>query len=89
MTSEISTPEPPRGSTATGPNLREQFAGWWRCISMQQAHVNGIKIAFETHGRGPPLVLIMGYRLNSRCVCRKPKSERSGDEVRPSWHANL
>ena len=33
---------------------------------MQYAQVNGIRIAFETRGDGPPLVLIMGYRLNSR-----------------------
>ena len=35
-------------------------------LAMQFAQVNGIRIAFETRGNGPPLVLIMGYRLNSR-----------------------
>ena len=29
------------------------------------AKVNGIKIAYRVQGDGPPLVLIMGYRLNS------------------------
>lgn len=29
------------------------------------AHVNGTKIAYRVQGEGPPLVLIMGYRLNS------------------------
>ena len=33
---------------------------------MRHAEVNGIKIAFDIRGSGPPLVLIMGYRLNSR-----------------------
>jgi pimeloyl-ACP methyl ester carboxylesterase len=28
-------------------------------------NVNGVKIAFRVQGEGPPLVLIMGYRLNS------------------------
>jgi len=32
---------------------------------MQKADVNGIKIAFDVRGSGPPLVLIMGYRLSS------------------------
>jgi polyhydroxyalkanoate synthase len=29
------------------------------------ANVNGIKIAYRLQGKGPPLALIMGYRLNS------------------------
>jgi hypothetical protein len=29
------------------------------------AFVNGINIAFNLYGHGPPLVLLMGYRLNS------------------------
>jgi pimeloyl-ACP methyl ester carboxylesterase len=33
---------------------------------MRYAEVNGIKIAFDIRASGPPLVLIMGYRLNSR-----------------------
>jgi len=37
-----------------------------RAITMRYAEVNGIKIAFEIRGCGPPPVLIMGYRLNSR-----------------------
>jgi pimeloyl-ACP methyl ester carboxylesterase len=34
-------------------------------VTMQHADVNGIKIAFGVLGSGPPLVLIMGYRLSS------------------------
>ena len=34
-------------------------------MTMQHADVNGIKIAFGVLGSGPPLVLIMGYRLSS------------------------
>jgi pimeloyl-ACP methyl ester carboxylesterase len=26
---------------------------------------NGIRIAYRIHGEGPPLVLVMGYRLSS------------------------
>jgi 3-oxoadipate enol-lactonase len=37
-----------------------------REIKMRYAEVNGIKIAFDIRGSGPPLILIMGYRLNSR-----------------------
>jgi pimeloyl-ACP methyl ester carboxylesterase len=29
------------------------------------AHVNGVNIAYQVQGEGPPLVLVMGYRLNS------------------------
>jgi pimeloyl-ACP methyl ester carboxylesterase len=29
------------------------------------AEVNGINIAYQARGEGPPLVLVMGYRLNS------------------------
>ena len=29
------------------------------------ARINGIDIAFRVQGEGPPLVLIMGYRLSS------------------------
>jgi pimeloyl-ACP methyl ester carboxylesterase len=32
---------------------------------MQHADINGIKIAYGVLGSGPPLVLIMGYRLSS------------------------
>jgi 3-oxoadipate enol-lactonase len=35
-------------------------------MNMRKAHVNGINVAFDEIGFGPPLVLIMGYRLNSR-----------------------
>jgi 3-oxoadipate enol-lactonase len=35
-------------------------------MTMRYAEVNGIKIAYHARGSGPPLVLIMGYRLNSR-----------------------
>ena len=31
----------------------------------QRASVNGTSLAFNVRGSGPPLVLIMGYRLNS------------------------
>jgi 3-oxoadipate enol-lactonase len=34
-------------------------------MKMQYADVNGIKIAYGVRGSGPPLVLIMGYRLSS------------------------
>ncbi len=34
-------------------------------MTMQTADVNGIKIAFDVRGSGPPLVLIIGYRLSS------------------------
>jgi len=36
-----------------------------RAMKMKHAHVNGIKIAYGVRGSGPPLVLIMGYRLSS------------------------
>jgi pimeloyl-ACP methyl ester carboxylesterase len=29
------------------------------------ANVNGVKLAYRVQGEGPPLVLVMGYRLNS------------------------
>src|ERR1700746_1598232 len=29
------------------------------------AKVNGVRIAYRVQGEGPPLVLVMGYRLNS------------------------
>ncbi len=35
-------------------------------MTMRRALVNGINIAYEVQGSGPPLLLIMGYRLNSR-----------------------
>ena len=36
-----------------------------RSMTMQYADVNGIRIAYGVRGSGPPLVLIMGYRLSS------------------------
>ena len=36
-----------------------------RAMTMQYADVNGIRIAYGVRGSGPPLVLIMGYRLSS------------------------
>ena len=36
-----------------------------RPMTLQYADVNGIRIAFGVLGSGPPLVLIMGYRLSS------------------------
>ena len=35
-----------------------------RDIAARFARVNGINLAYRLHGEGPPLVLIMGYRLN-------------------------
>ena len=32
---------------------------------MRFTKANGINIAYQVQGDGPPLVLIMGYRLNS------------------------
>jgi pimeloyl-ACP methyl ester carboxylesterase len=40
-----------------------QLAG--RPMTMRLADVNGINIAYRVQGEGPPLVLVMGYRLNS------------------------
>ena len=37
-----------------------------RAMTMRRALVNGINLAYEVFGSGPPLLLIMGYRLNSR-----------------------
>jgi 3-oxoadipate enol-lactonase len=34
--------------------------------TMQTAAVNGVSLAYQVRGVGPPLMLIMGYRLNSR-----------------------
>jgi pimeloyl-ACP methyl ester carboxylesterase len=36
-----------------------------RSMTMRHANVNGINIAYRVQGEGPPLVLVMGYRLNS------------------------
>jgi pimeloyl-ACP methyl ester carboxylesterase len=36
-----------------------------RPVTIRHADVNGIKIAYGVLGSGPPLVLIMGYRLSS------------------------
>jgi len=36
-----------------------------RPMTMRYADINDIKIAYGVHGSGPPLVLIMGYRLSS------------------------
>jgi 3-oxoadipate enol-lactonase len=36
-----------------------------RPMTTRHADVNGIQIAYGVHGSGPPLVLIMGYRLSS------------------------
>jgi 3-oxoadipate enol-lactonase len=35
-------------------------------VHMRKANVNGISLAYDVTGSGPPLILIMGYRLNSR-----------------------
>jgi pimeloyl-ACP methyl ester carboxylesterase len=34
-------------------------------MTMRFARVNGVRLAYRMQGEGPPLVLIMGYRLNS------------------------
>ncbi|HEX3182300.1 MAG TPA: alpha/beta hydrolase, partial [Beijerinckiaceae bacterium] len=34
-------------------------------VQARAVRSNGVKIAFNIQGNGPPLVLIMGYRLNS------------------------
>src|ERR1700743_1475492 len=34
-------------------------------MTTRYAAVNGVNIAYAVHGNGPPLVLVMGYRLNS------------------------
>jgi pimeloyl-ACP methyl ester carboxylesterase len=34
-------------------------------MTVRFAEVNGVKIAYRIEGEGPPLVLVMGYRLNS------------------------
>jgi len=34
-------------------------------MTMQFSTVNGVKIAYRIQGEGPPLVLVMGYRLSS------------------------
>jgi 3-oxoadipate enol-lactonase len=44
-------------------NVDRPLAG--RAVTMQYADVNGIRIAYGVRGSGPPLVLIMGYRLSS------------------------
>src|SRR5439155_18335170 len=36
-----------------------------RAMKIRHAHVNGVKIAYGVRGSGPPLVLVMGYRLSS------------------------
>src|SRR5207245_8922044 len=49
-----------RGTVARADRLQTGYP-----MTMQHAEINGINIAYDTHGSGPPLVLIMGYRLNS------------------------
>ena len=44
-------------------NADRRSAG--RAVTMRHADVNGIRIAYGVRGSGPPLVLIMGYRLSS------------------------
>src|SRR5215471_21171319 len=34
-------------------------------MTTRVARVNGVNIAYSVQGEGPPLVLVMGYRLNS------------------------
>src|SRR6516165_8983867 len=34
-------------------------------MAMHYVKVNGVKIAYRVQGQGSPLVLVMGYRLNS------------------------
>jgi 3-oxoadipate enol-lactonase len=48
---------------ARHPKADRRLAG--RPMKMRYADVNGTKIAYGVRGSGPPLVLIMGYRLSS------------------------
>jgi 3-oxoadipate enol-lactonase len=47
------------------------MAGTWsrgcdgETMTARFARINGVNIAFRVEGEGPPLVLVMGYRLNS------------------------
>jgi pimeloyl-ACP methyl ester carboxylesterase len=50
-----------RGTAARTDRLQAGYP-----MTMRLAEINGINIAYDTRGSGPPLVLIMGYRLNSR-----------------------
>ena len=34
-------------------------------MMMRRASVNGVALAYDVRGSGPPLILIMGYRLGS------------------------
>jgi len=45
------------------PKTHRPLAG--RPIAMRHADINGTRIAYRVRGSGPPLVLIMGYRLSS------------------------
>jgi pimeloyl-ACP methyl ester carboxylesterase len=38
------------------------------------AKVNGVRIAYRVEGEGPPLVLVMGYRLSSMAWPPTPMS---------------
>jgi pimeloyl-ACP methyl ester carboxylesterase len=46
-------------------NFEQHHGSGGRPVTMQYADVNGIKLAYSVLGCGPPLVLIMGYRLSS------------------------
>jgi len=34
-------------------------------MALHHVKVNGVRIAYRVQGEGPPLVLVMGYRLSS------------------------
>jgi len=34
-------------------------------MALHYAKVNGVRITYRVQGQGPPLVLVMGYRLSS------------------------
>ncbi len=46
-------------------NVEQHHAPGSCPLTMQYAEINGIKLAYGVLGSGPPLVLIMGYRLSS------------------------
>jgi len=46
--------------------IRELWIEKGAMMAMRHADVNGVRIAYSVRGSGPPLVLIMGYRLSSR-----------------------
>jgi pimeloyl-ACP methyl ester carboxylesterase len=54
-----------RNTVDTGNTHEPDYRPAGRPMSTQRANVNGINIAYRVEGDGPPLVLVMGYRLSS------------------------